>query len=67
MKNLDYETLRKDLCDYASGAYFGGNIGAAALYYEKIKQADEEELEKIAKECNFPIHDYEIDDYQRRI
>lgn len=66
MKNLDYEKLRIDLENFALGAHFGGKIDAAALYYERIKNADEEELELIARECNFPIHDYEIDGYKRK-
>lgn len=65
--NIDYESLRKDLLYFALGAHFGGKIGAAALYYEKIKNADNEELIQIAKECNFPLEDYIIDDYNRRI
>lgn len=67
MMNIDYESLRKDLENFALGAHFGGNIGVATLYYDRIVKADEDELIQIAKECNFPLEDYIIDDYNRRI
>lgn len=65
--NIDYEQLREDLINFAYGAYFGGNIESATLYCERIKKASNKELLEIARECNFTISDYEIDDYKRKV
>ena len=64
--NIDYESLRKDLSNFALGAHFGAHIEAMTLYYDRIQRASNEELLEIARECNFEIKDYEIDDYERR-
>lgn len=66
MKKIDYESLRRDLSNFALGAKFGAKIDAMTLYYERIQKASHEELIQIAKECNFLLEDYEIDDYERR-
>lgn len=64
--NIDYEALRKDLENFALGAHFGGHIDVATLYYDRIVNADYEELIKIAKECNFPVEAYIIEDHRRK-
>ncbi len=64
--NIDYEALRTDLSHFALGAYFGGKIDVAIMYHDKIERANHEELIQIAKECNFPIDAYIIDDYERK-
>jgi hypothetical protein len=68
MKELeyDYNELRKDLSNFALGAYFGGKIDVAIMYHDRIQRANHEELIQIARECNFPLQDYEIDDYNRK-
>ena len=44
MKNIDYESLRRDLSNFALGAKFGAKIDAMTLYYERIQKASHEEL-----------------------
>ena len=62
--DIDYEALRVDLEHFALGAHFGGHIDAAILYYDKIAKANEEELIQIARECNFPVDAYIIEDHK---
>ena len=66
MKNIDYESLRKDLMNFVLGAKFGAKIDAMTLYYDRIQSASNDELIQIARECNFTLEDYELDDYKRR-
>jgi len=59
---IDYERLRKDLIDYALGAYFGGRIA----YVSAVENASDEELLMYAKQVGFREEFYIIDDYKRR-
>lgn len=38
---IDYEKLRKELIDYALGAYYGGHLDAAMGYITAVENADD--------------------------
>ena len=63
---IDYEKLRKELIDYALGAYYGGHLDAAMGYITTVENADDEQLLTYAKQVGFREEDYIIDDYKRR-
>ena len=64
--NIDYEALRKDLEHFVLTSHFEKNAKAKTAYLNRIILATELELIEIANECNFPLSDYEIDNYKRK-
>ena len=62
---IDYDRLRKELIEYALGAYFVGEAEASMGYIAAVENADNEELLKYAKQIGFREEDYIINDYKR--
>ena len=54
---IDFDKLRSDLIDYFGTAMMSG-FGMAIMDLSKVERASEEELIKIALECNFDLNDY---------
>ena len=62
----DFEALRRDLLFFIERLNFHNDEVAKSVYLDKIERANEEGLMKIAKECNFQLRDYEVDNYARK-
>ena len=55
-----YEELRQFLINECEAMYFAGGIGSAIIDISRIEEADNEELEEIAKELGIDIEDPKI-------
>ena len=56
---IDIEKLRNDLSNYFGTAMISG-FSMAVIDLSSVQKANDEELIKIALECNFDLDDYVI-------
>ena len=57
-QNYDFDALRKDMIEESCGAFFMGGFGGAAMEADKIRDASDEELLRMAERNGIHINRY---------